>query len=131
MDDFAIAATTQALINELCDCLKEKYTITETDNLESFLGIHIVQENGNLYLSQPGHIAKCTREANIHPHDKPTYLPMPANFADDHQSDAPPADAKKYSTLLGMNLRSPHKTRRSIRCQPTRHARLHLDNPRL
>jgi hypothetical protein len=102
VDDFAIAATTQDLITELCNVLKLKYTITESDNLESFLGIHIVQEHGSLYLSQPGHIAKIAREANLDLCDKPTYLPMAANFNDEYQDAAAPADRAKYSTLLGM-----------------------------
>jgi len=76
VDDFAIAASSQALITELCDALKKKYTITESDNLDYFLGIHIVQDKGNLYLNQPGHIAKCTPKANIPHNAKPTYLPM-------------------------------------------------------
>jgi hypothetical protein len=67
VDDFAIAASHQDMIAELCAHLKEKYTITETDNLESFLGMHIVKENDKRYLSQPGHIAKCAREAGITP----------------------------------------------------------------
>ena len=65
VDDFAIAASHTELITELCDFLKEKYTITETDNLESFLGIHIIKDQERLYLSQPGHMAKCAREAGI------------------------------------------------------------------
>jgi hypothetical protein len=39
VDDFAIAATHQDLIDELCDTLRLRYQITESDNLESFLGI--------------------------------------------------------------------------------------------
>ena len=58
VDDFAIAATNQSLIKELCDLLKTKYILSESDNLETFLGVHIVQENGNLSFSQPGHIQK-------------------------------------------------------------------------
>ena len=61
---------------ELCDALKEKYMITESDNLESFLGIHIVKDGDKLYLSQPGHIAKCANEAQITPATKPAYNPM-------------------------------------------------------
>ena len=53
-------------------------------------------------MSQPGHIAKIAREANIDICGKPTYLPMPANFNDEYQDAAAPADRAKYSTLLGM-----------------------------
>jgi hypothetical protein len=59
VDDFTIAASNPDLISDLCDTLKERYTITGSDNLESFLVIHIVKEDERLDLSQPGHIAKC------------------------------------------------------------------------
>jgi hypothetical protein len=65
VDDFAIAATSQDQISRLCDILKTKYTITESDNLESFLGIHIVKDKDTLYLSQPGHIQKICNEAQL------------------------------------------------------------------
>jgi hypothetical protein len=102
VDDFAIAASHGDLITELCNILKEKYTITESDNLESFLGIHIVQQNDNLYLSQPGHIAKCAKQAGITPATKPAFVPMSPTFNDDDQDNAPPSDKSQYATLLGM-----------------------------
>jgi hypothetical protein len=102
VDDFAIAASHTELITELCDVLKEKYTITETGNLELFLGIHIVQDQERLYLSQPGHIAKCAREAGITAATKPSYIPISPSFNDAEQDQSPPGDKSKYATLLGM-----------------------------
>ena len=102
VDDFAIAASHQELITELCDLLKEKYTITETDNLESFLGIHIVRDHERLYLSQPGHIAKCAREAGITAATKPFYIPMSPSFNDADQDQSVAGDKGKFATLLGM-----------------------------
>ena len=102
VDDFAIVSSHPALIQELCDHLKTRYTITESDNLESFLGIHIVQHDSRLYLSQPGHIAKCAHEAGVTPTTKPSYIPMPPTFNDSEQEQSPPADRGKYATLLGM-----------------------------
>jgi hypothetical protein len=90
------------LITELCDILKERDTVTESDNLESFLGIHIVEEDHRLYLSQPGHIAKCAREAAIDPTTNPAYIPIAPTFNDADQDQSPPADKSKYATLLGM-----------------------------
>jgi hypothetical protein len=55
VDDFAIAASHQHLIGQLCDGLKERYVITESDTLESFLGIRIHSTKCGMYLSQPGH----------------------------------------------------------------------------
>ena len=54
VDDFAIASTHQHLIQELCDHLKTKYTITETDNLEPTL---IFEPTGT-------HRQMCTRGGN-------------------------------------------------------------------
>jgi hypothetical protein len=102
VDDFAIAASHPSLIVDLCSTLKTKYTITESDNLESFLGIHIVQDNNRLYLSQPGHISKLARTAGITATSKPVYIPMHPSFNDEDQSDSPPANKSEYSTLLGM-----------------------------
>ena len=101
VDDFAIAASHPELITELCDALKEKYTITESDNLESFLGIPIVKDGNKLYLSQPGH-TKCADKAQITPATKPAYIPMQPSFNDDDQDQSPPADKAKHATLLGM-----------------------------
>jgi hypothetical protein len=46
VDDFAIAASHQHLITALCDDLKQRYVITESDTLESFLGIRIHSTKG-------------------------------------------------------------------------------------
>ena len=102
VDIFAIAASHQELITELCDLLKEKYTITKTDYLDLFLGIHIVRDQECLYLSQPGHIAKCGREAGIKAATKPVYIPMSPSFNDADQDQSVAGDKGKFATLLGM-----------------------------
>ena len=53
------------LIEELCTILKTEYIITESDTLESFLGINMIRQDGNLYLSQPGLIAKMVVKAGL------------------------------------------------------------------
>ena len=65
VDDFAIAASSAHLIDELCRILRSKYIITESDTLESFLGVHMIREQGSLYLSQPGKIAKLVAAAEL------------------------------------------------------------------
>ena len=100
VDDFAIAATHQDLIDELCATLRIRYQITESDNLESFLGIHILKDKNNLYLSQPGHIAKIIATADIGHIRKVINIPMDPAFNDVHQDDAPRCDQRKYSGLL-------------------------------
>ena len=76
-----------------------KYTITESDNLETFLGIHIVKEREHLYLSQPGHINKILLEANI-PKESPksTHIPMHPSFDDLDQDASTPLDKKEGTT---------------------------------
>jgi hypothetical protein len=78
VDDFAISSIEQYLIDELCTTLKTKYILSEFDNLETFLGVHIVKDDGHLYLSQPGHIQKMCDEAGITDDTKPMYTPMAA-----------------------------------------------------
>ena len=102
VDDFAIAATHQVLIDELCRTLELRYQITESDNRESFLGIHILKDKDTLYLSQPGHIAKIIATADIAHITKVTNIPMDPTFNDVYQDDAPCCDQHKYSGLLGM-----------------------------
>ena len=107
VDDFAVAATHQDLIDDLCSTLKRKYTITESDNLESFLGIHIKRSGSNLYLSQPGHIQKIVTEAAIDASNRDVWTPMSADFCDLNQNTSPQLDAggkKRYHKLLGMLL---------------------------
>jgi hypothetical protein len=101
-ESFAIAASHPSLTEDLCSTLKKKYTITESDNLKSFLGIHIVQDNNRLYRSQPGHISKLARTAGITATSKPVYISMHPSFNDEEQNDSPPANKSEYSTLLGM-----------------------------
>ena len=107
VDDFAVASTHHDLIENLCSILRTKYTITESDNLESFLGIHIQRDGTNLYLSQPGHIQKLVTEASIDAQKCDVWTPMSADFSDEDQNTSPRLDEamkKKYYKLLGMLL---------------------------
>jgi hypothetical protein len=87
VDDFAIAASHQHLIGQLCDDLKERYVITESDTLESFLGIRIHSTKSGMYLSQPGHLQKIFDLAKTDGKSKAT--PMSADFSDAQQDDSP------------------------------------------
>ena len=62
----------------------------------------MVKENGNMYLSQPGHIAKMTTAAGlVSDPSKPMNTPMRPDFSD-FQNEALLCDRTLYSTLLGM-----------------------------
>jgi len=101
VDDFAIAASNPTLIDDLCKILRGKYIITESDSLESFLGVHMIRENGSLYLSQPGKIAKLVEAAGL-PTTAHTYQnPMRETFSDDDQDKSPQCDHTLYKSLLG------------------------------
>ena len=106
MDDFAIVSTDPQLIDELKQTLRlKKYQLTESDNLENFLGIHIQQEGDNLYLSQPGHIDKMIKEANIEHLTKSVNIPMQPSCNDADQDDSPKLPSNSpYPTLLGMHI---------------------------
>jgi hypothetical protein len=94
VDDFAIGASHQHLITQLCDDLKERYVITESDTLETFLGIRIHSANSGMYLSQPGHLQKIFDLAQNDRKTKST--PMSADFSDLQQDDSP-----KLTTTAG------------------------------
>jgi hypothetical protein len=65
VDDFAIASTNPQLTAELVSLLRQKYVVTESDSLESFLGVHIESTNSSLYLSQPGLLSKVVQAAEV------------------------------------------------------------------
>ena len=47
-----LAASDDSFIDDFCTALKKKkYVITESDNLEDFLGVHTEEEDGCLHLS--------------------------------------------------------------------------------
>jgi hypothetical protein len=102
VDDFAIVATHQELITELCEQMKKRYTITETTDLETFLGVRIIKRDTGLYLSQPGHILKIAKEAGITDDYPRVRTPMSSTFNTKDQKDSPPCDEHKYRKLLGM-----------------------------
>jgi hypothetical protein len=111
VDDFAIAASHQHLIHQLKEDLKDNgYIITESDTLETFLGVHIHSQRSGIYLSQPGHLEKifaCARTT-----EKGADTPMSAEFSDLVQDNSPPLSRSKeapedksleyFQRLLGM-----------------------------
>jgi hypothetical protein len=111
VDDFAIASSHQHLIEQLKMDLKDnKYIITESDSLETFLGVHIHSQRSGIYLSQPGHLDKIFECAKLS--DKGADTPMSAEFNDHSQDDSPllskSSDAPEdkslqyFQHLLGM-----------------------------
>jgi hypothetical protein len=51
VDDFAVAASDNSLIDDLVTALKLKYIIKQSESLEDFLGVHMEQVDGRLHLS--------------------------------------------------------------------------------
>jgi hypothetical protein len=90
VDDFAIAASHHHLIQQLKDDLRDNgYIITESDTLETFLGVHIHSQRSGIYLSQPGHLAEIFSCAKAS--DKGADTPMSAEFSDIAQDNSPPS----------------------------------------
>jgi hypothetical protein len=93
--------------------LKDKgYIITESDSLETFLGIHIHSQPSGIYLSQPGHLDKmfeCAMTAG-----KGADTSMSAEFNDLAQDNSPVLSKSKdapedqsleyFQHLLGMKM---------------------------
>ena len=86
----------------MCSKLKEKYIITESDSLESFLGVHMERQEGCLYLSQPGLIAKLVATAGIEEDTHVYHNPMREDFSDEYQDDSPACSQDIFRSLLGM-----------------------------
>jgi hypothetical protein len=105
VDDFAVAATDDALIDQLCIDLKNKYIVKESDTLEDFLGVHMEQEDGRLHLSQPGLIKKLIATAGLEDDSNPVYIPLRTDWSDEYQDASTLcAPTDNYRTLLGMSM---------------------------
>lgn len=101
VDDFAIASSSPILTTELLNVLRERYTFTVSDSLESYLGIHITyHDNGSVLFTQPKRVDELIAEYHLNAAPFPT-IPMASTFNDSEQNDAPPADYKQFMTLLG------------------------------
>jgi hypothetical protein len=101
VDDFAIASTQPQYTEELLTLLRQRYIVTTSDTLESFLGILIEAANSSLYLSQPGLITKILTESGM-TDASPKSTPMVATYDELLQDDSPPCDRSVYRRLLGM-----------------------------
>ena len=82
VDDFTIASTKPQYTTELIALLRQRYIVTESDSLESFLGIHIEASNSPLFLSQPGLITKVIVESGLQ-EASPKSTPMVSTY-DEH-----------------------------------------------
>ena len=103
VDDFAIAASNQTLIDEALDTLSNRYKLKTFDSLESYIGIHITYNaDGSMTLTQPAMIKHILEEWKCEP--KAVRVPMPSDFNDASQDDAPFVDQGKYGRLLGQLL---------------------------
>jgi hypothetical protein len=101
VDDFAIASSHQELTDEVLAILKSRYTITISDSLESYIGIHIEYlPNGNVRFSQPARIEELLKEYELENVKAPS-VPMRSSFNDKEQDDSPQCDHTKYLSLLG------------------------------
>lgn len=115
VDDFAVAATDVALVEELIKHLETVYTVSVTRDLEHYVGIHVGDiGNGQRTMSQPGLLKKMF-EKYPEVQTLPTYpqVPMSTLFNDVLQDDSPRCDSTAYMELLG-SLMYMEKTRADI-----------------
>lgn len=106
VDDFAIAATSQELIDSFMLMMKLKYKIKTINELKGFLGMRIdYLKDGSVVLTQPAKIQEILDEYDL---DSFTgalpSVPMASTFSDDYQDDANPIEFVKYMRLLGKLL---------------------------
>ena len=106
VDDFAVAASTDALIDDFIKHLEKIYVVSVTDEVNHFLGMHITDlPDGSRLLSQPGLLDKLfdkheqIKSLNTYP-----AVPMSSSFDDAVQDDAPLCDTHEYMELLGSLL---------------------------
>lgn len=101
VDDFAIASSQPSYTEELLTILRQKYTLTVAESLESFLGLHIdYLPDGSVTFTQPKRIEELISEYHCANVPYPT-VPMASTFNDAEQDNAPPADYHAFMALLG------------------------------
>jgi hypothetical protein len=96
-----VAASDQALVDELIRGLEERYIISVEKSLETFLGLHMEYlVDGSVLFTQPRRIQELVDEYKI---DKSKYpsVPMSSQFNDADQNDSPRCEGLKFMTLLG------------------------------
>ena len=115
VDDFAVAATDFALIEEFIAYMETVYTVSVTREVEHFVGIHVSDlGNGRRGLSQPGLLKKlferypAVKQLTSYPQ-----VPMSTLFSDEVQDDSPRCNSHDYMELLG-SLMYLEKTRADI-----------------
>jgi hypothetical protein len=102
VDDFAVAASDNSLIDDLVTALKLKYIIKESESLEDFLGVHMEQVDGRLHLSQPGLIKKFVTTAELQDSKRSVRIPMRTDWNEVEQDKAARCEGGIFRTLLGM-----------------------------
>ena len=102
VDDFAVAASDNSLIDDLVTALKLKYIIKESESLEDFLGVHMEQVDGRLHLSQPGLIKKLITTAELQDSKRSVRIPMRTDWNEVEQDKAARCEGGIFRTLLGM-----------------------------
>lgn len=100
VDDFAIAASNQSLVDETLRVLQSKYKLKTFESLEAYIGIHLTHNaDGSVTLTQPAMIRQIFNDYKCKPNK--VRVPIPADFNDAYQDDSPPIDSQSYLRLLG------------------------------
>ena len=106
VDDFAIAATSQQLLDSFILLMSAKYNVKPQTKLEGFLGMKIdYLQDGSVTFSQPTKIQEVVEHCGLENFaGKFPTIPMASTFSDDFQNDAELIDCIQYMCLLGKLL---------------------------
>jgi len=103
VDDLAVAATNQELLEDLKTLLEETYVISEDPGLTKYIGFLITHNpNKSITISQPGMIDNLIAKYGI---ENPASTPMSANFSTAITDlESPLCDLREYQVLNGALL---------------------------
>jgi hypothetical protein len=107
VDDFAVAASSDAMHDELMAVLEATYVLTKFPLLEDFLGVQLVHNaDGSISLNNFKYLSKLVNDYAPPGSDNSHRLtsPMSSKFNDAEQDDSPPTPVDEYRALLGKLL---------------------------
>jgi hypothetical protein len=103
VDDFAVAASSDELHENLVRVLEAKYVLSKFPLLEDFLGVQLVHNpDGSISLNNYKYLSKLVDQHAGKLGGRVTTSPMSSKFNDDDQDAAAPANGAEYRALLGQ-----------------------------
>lgn len=103
VDDTFVASTHDYLIDELEACIKDKFTVTVTNDVETYLGIHFERlPNGDVKLTQPRLLQSLLDEYEVELKNHRARKPMaPQRMEASKSKSVEPMEVSEYLHLEG------------------------------